>query len=318
MMKAITNTWNTLIDTLTLVGRYRTASLYPLLSYSITLVVTFSVIEPLFEGVVGPDRRGVLAWVFFSAVVYLAYGVLYFVIVFCNVTLVTDIAARLDGGAPGGAMAHLARTLLRLRPIGFYTLVSAGLGLISILTRLFNPFFGGVIMPVAGDKLWERWRHLSYTIPLRLAIPVIALDQPPAEYIFKRVELLVKETWGERVKPAHSVKLLMLLMLPILILFAIPTLRQGLVEPNRDLIRLGLSVLLIAISTFIQISAVVNAIFGLAAYRYATARKSDVFPGDVSYTKHAFVKPKKTMAESAAPIPLLPVSPPVVTDDPSN
>ena len=56
---------------------------------------------------------------------------------------------------------------------------------------------------------------------------------------------------------------------------------------------LGLSAMLIAVSTYTQLSALVNAIVALAAYRYATARKSDLFPGDPSYAEHAFVKPKK-------------------------
>jgi hypothetical protein len=92
------------------------------------------------------------------------------------------------------------------------------------------------------------------------------------------------------VNPAHSIGLLALLvLLPILLLFATPTLRQGIAEHNADLTQLGLSVMLIAISTYTQ----VNAIVALAAYRFATTRKSDVVPGDPTYAEHAFVKPIK-------------------------
>lgn len=58
--------------------------------------------------------------------------------------------------------------------------------------------------------------------------------------------------------------------------------------------------------------------FGLAAYRYATARKSDVFSGDASYAEHAFVKPKKETDESTAPTASLSDSSSVMADDPSN
>jgi hypothetical protein len=310
---------NTLIDTFTLVGRYRTYSLYPLLSYIFILIITFTAIIPLLEGVLGPDQKDLLARAFFLLVVYLAYGVLYFVIVVCNVALVTGIAARLDGDDPGLWVGPLARAFQRLRLIGRYTLVSATLGVVSLLARMFiNPFFGGVIMPFVSDKLWVRWRQLSYNIPLQLAVPVIALDHPAPGNIFKRVELLVKETWGERVKAAHSIRLLALLILPIIILFAIPTLRQGLAEGNHGLIWPGLSVMLITISTYTQVSALVNAIFALAAYRYAVDRKSDVFPGDASYAEHAFVRPKKETNQANPQNGSISNPSSVVSDDLSN
>src|SRR5262249_35573840 len=107
----------------------------------------------------------------------------------------------------------------------------------------------------------------------------------------------------ERVKPAHSVNLLALLvLLPIILLFAAPTLQQGAASHDADLIRLGLSIMLIAISTYTQLSALVNAIFALAAYRYATAGKSDLVPGDASYAEHAFVKDKKATEPGDAPV----------------
>jgi hypothetical protein len=229
------------------------------------------------------------------------YGVLYFVTTFFNVALVTGIAGQLDGNDPPLSRG-ISTAFQRMGPIARYTLVSATPGLVAILARvLINPFFGGVIVPLIGKRLWLRWRHLSYSIPLLMAVPVIALDQPVPEHIFRRSGLLVKETWGEGVKPAHSIGLLALLvLLPIILLFATPTLQQGSAEHNADLIRLGSSVLLVSILVFTQVSALVNAIFALAAYRYATARKSDVFPGDASYAEQAFVKPKKETDEGAA------------------
>ncbi len=293
-MKAIMGAWKTLTDSLGVVGKYCSYSLYPLLSYMVMVLITFTALIPLFEGVLGSDQKDVLARIFFFLTVYLAYGVLYFVTAFCNVALVTGIAARLDGDDPG-LVVGMVRASQRFGLIGIYTLVSATLGLLSFLVRVvINPLFGLVIAPFIGNRLWVHWRQLSYSIPMLMAVPVIALDQPRPENVFKRGGLLVKETWGERVTPAHSINLLALFaLLPIIVLFATPTLRQGVAEHNADLIRLGLSVMLIAISSYTQLSALVNAIFALAAYRYATARKSDAFPGDPSYAEHAFVKPKK-------------------------
>jgi hypothetical protein len=300
-MKVIKSTWTSLTDTLRVVRRYSIYSAYPLLSYIILLLVTFTVLVPLFAGLLGPGQQDVPARVLFFLVVYLAYGVLYFVIVFGNVALVAGIAARLDG-RDLGLSAGIARASRRIRLIAVYTLVSATLGLLGFLARtLINPIFGMFIAPLIGKRLWIRWQKLSYTAPLLMEVPVIALDQPTPRDAFKRGDQLIKQTWGERVKPAHSIGLLALLvLLPIILLVAMPTLQHGAASHDAGLIRLGLGIMLLAISTYTQLSALVNAIFALAAYRYATTRKSDLFPGDPTYAEQAFVNSnKQTDAEAA-------------------
>jgi hypothetical protein len=299
-MKAFITTWKTLTDTLNVVGRYRSISPYPLFSFIIMLLLTFSVMIPLLDRSVGIGHEDGPTRLFFFLIVFFMYGVLYFVTTFFNVALLSSMAGRLDGDDP--PLNHgISTAFQRMGPIARYTLVSATLGLVAIVAKvLTNPFIGGVIMPLIGKRLWLRWRQLSYTVPLLMAVPVIALDQPVPAHIFKRGGLLVKETWGEHVKPAHSIGLLALLVLLIVMLFAIPALHQGSAEHNPDLIRLGSSVLLVSILTYTQLNALVNAIFALAAYRYATARKSDLFPGDASYAEHAFVKPKNETDEDDA------------------
>jgi hypothetical protein len=211
----------------------------------------------------------------------------------------------------------MMRASQRMGLIGLYTLVSATLGLLSFLARtLINPLFGMIIAPFIGKQLWVRWQQLSYTIPLLMEVPIIALDPIAPQDAFKRGDQLVKATWGERVKPAHSIGILALLvLLPIIILFATPNLQQGAAAHNADLIRLGLSIMLIAISTYTQLSALVNAIFALAAYRYATVGKSDVIPGDDSYAEHAFVKSKKETGSIAALAASTPDSSSAVADE---
>jgi len=301
-MKAIHNTWKSLTDTLKVVRRSGRYAVFPLLSYGVLLLVAFAALVPLFADLLGTGQRDVPTWIILFLAVYLAYGLLYLAIAFGNVALVVGIAARLDGQAPALSVGF-ARAARPLPLIAVYTLVSATLGLLSFLARtLISPLFGMIVAPLVGDKLWVRWRHLSYNIPLQLAVPVVALDRPAPKHMFKRSEGLVKATWGERVKPAHSINLLALLvLLPVIVLFAMPTLQQGVAEQNADLIRLGSSAFLVAILTFTQLKALVNAIFALAAYRYATARKSDLFPGDPSYAEHAFARSKKETEVGAAP-----------------
>ena len=63
--------------------------------------------------------------------------------------------------------------------------------------------------------------------------------------------------------------------------------------------------------------ALVNATFALAAYRYATVRKSDLFPGDPTYAEHAFVKTNKATDAGAAPAASTSDARPAASD-PSN
>ena len=125
---------------------------------------------------------------------------------------------------------------------------------------------------------------------------------PAPKDALKRGGVLVKATRGERTTPAHSISLLALLtLLPVLVLFATPTLRQGAAAHDAAMIRLGLGVMLLAISTYTQLSGLVNAIVALAAYRYATAGKSDLFPGDPTDAEHAFVAAKNKTSANPAP-----------------
>jgi hypothetical protein len=174
-------------------------------------------------------------------------------------------------------------------------------------------------VPWIGEGWWTNWRKLSGNIPLLMSVPVIALEQPLPENVFKHSELLVKETWGERVKPARGIGLLALfLLLPIILLIAAPALQQGAVEKNADLTRFGITVLLVSIAIFTQLNALVNAIFGLAAYRYGTTGKSDLFPGDPSYAEQAFMKTKKETDKNEALTDPLSGSPSAIADGPSN
>jgi hypothetical protein len=302
-MKAIKNALRTLRDSLRVVGRSGSYSLYPLLSFLLLLLVTQTALIPLFEGVLAAEQTVLARLVFFLAV-YLAYGVLYFVIAFSNVALLTGIAARLEGQSVGLGVG-LARAWQRIELLGSYTLISATLGLLGFLARtLIGPLFGMFIAPVLSKRLWVRWQQLSYSIPLLMAVPIIALDQPAPRDAFKRGDQLIKQTWGERVKPSHSIGLLALfVLLPIIILFATPALQQGAASQDPGMILHGLRVMLVAIGSYTQLSALVNALFALAAYRYATVRKSDLFPGDMSYAEHAFVKSKKATKKDTAPTP---------------
>lgn len=169
-MKAIICIWKTLTDTLRVVGQYSYTWLYPLLSFIMMLLITFSVLTPLLERVLGLAHEAGPRRVFFFLAVFFMYGVFYFVTTFFNVTLLSHIAGQLEGENPPFNKGILA-AWQRIGPVARYTLVSATLGLMTIVAKvLTNPFLGGVIIPLIGQRLWLRWRHLSYNIPVLLAV----------------------------------------------------------------------------------------------------------------------------------------------------
>src|SRR5262245_9464545 len=128
-MKALKKSWKTLTDTLGVVGHSGSSGLYPLLSYSIMLLVTLTMMVPLLGRTLGLAQAAMPARIWFFLVVYFMYAVLYLVITFFDVALVHSIARQLEGEHPGLATG-LVRASERIGPIGVYTLVSATLGLL--------------------------------------------------------------------------------------------------------------------------------------------------------------------------------------------
>ena len=208
--------------------------------------------------------------------------------------MLIDLSARLDGDAVD-AFSGMAMALKRVRAVGGYSFISATLGAMPFTMRsAIGPFLGLVVTPFVAKHVWLRWRHLAYTQALIMALPVIALEPGTQKGAYWRAEELIKTTWGDEVAPSHSIKLLALIvLLPVIAFLAVPALASGMGEHDANLLRTGLSILLVAIGSYLQLNALVNAVVALAAYRYATAGKSDVFPGDPSYAEHAFVRSGK-------------------------
>jgi Family of unknown function (DUF6159) len=213
------------------------------------------------------------------------------VIAFSNVALLTGIARRIDGRR-FRPKAGLLRACRRIRWIAVYALVSATVGLVDYWIRLvFDPIFGAVIAPTIGRELSERRQRISYSVPLLMAIPVIALDLPPSKHPFQRSEALVMSTWGECAKPAHGTGTLpVLVLIATTALLTLPVVRQGLVAHDPVWVRIGLTATLMATSTYVQIHALVDAVFALAAYRYATTGRDDLFSADPRFGEHAFLR----------------------------
>jgi Family of unknown function (DUF6159) len=298
-MKSVMSTWRTLTAAATVMGRHWDCVLFPVSSCLVALVLTFTAVLPMFEVVLGIRESRPSTRLILSLAVYLAYGVLYLVVAFANVALVTGIAARLDGGCPG-LTAGWGRASRRVGAIAGYALISATIGLAGYLTRLLvDPVFGTFVGPAIGSRLWERWRRISYRVSLMMAVPVIALDDPAPKNVLERADALVKGTWGERARPAHGLGTLSaLLWLSFTALLATPFVRRGLVEHDPARVRLGLSAMLLATSTYIQFNAWVSSIVALAAYRYATSGRNDLFPEDPSFGELALLRGPSRTASS--------------------
>jgi Family of unknown function (DUF6159) len=177
-MSSVIRRWKTLTTTVGVVGRYRDCFLYPVSSCVAMWVVTFTAVLPLFEGVLRGRDDPLASRLLLLLAVYLAYCVLYFVTAFCNVALVTGIAARLDGGG-SGLTVGLARAFQRIGLVAGYTLVSATIGLVAYVTRpLIHPVVGTLAGPAISTRLWERWHRISYSVPLLMAVPVLRSSIP--------------------------------------------------------------------------------------------------------------------------------------------
>ena len=292
MIRAIKSSWRTLTDTLGLVVRAGMPSLYDLIACAVVLLATFGWIIPSFELALSADQTWT-ARAAFLVVVWSSYALLYFAVSMSHVALLIDLSALLDGHAVD-AFNGMAMAFKRVRAVGGYSFISATLGAMPFTMRsAIGPFLGLVVTPFVAKQAWLRWRHLAYAQALIMALPVIALDPATQKGAYWRAEELIETTWGDEVAPVHRINVLAFIVLPVIAFLAAPALASGMAGHNADLIRTGLGIMLVAIGGYLQLNALVNAVVALAAYRYATAAKSDVFPGDPSYAEHAFVRSGK-------------------------
>ncbi|KGF71645.1 hypothetical protein DO97_17070 [Neosynechococcus sphagnicola sy1] len=139
LSKAIANSGQILTVTLGVLLSQGKLILYPLVSLALTILITFTVLSPLFKQVLASEvaisKKPQLFGLF--CILYLLISL---IITVSNVALITTISARLEGDRPS-LISGLVRVAQKVLPICRYAILTTLLNLIYFLLRNTIGFF---------------------------------------------------------------------------------------------------------------------------------------------------------------------------------
>ena len=282
-MSKLSNSWNIMKSSATVLRLDPELMVFPLLSGIATILVTATFIVPF--AVIGGgfgaleemgENPGYLGYV----VGFLYYVVLYSLIFFFNTALVGATMIRLEGGDPTvGDGLNIA--FKKMSAILQYAVIAATVGMFLRALEERAGFIGRIVIGLVG---------LSWTLATYLTVPVLVVKDVGAIDAVKESADLFKKTWGEQVAGNVGISLLTFLLMVAMDLVAVPliiltsSISEALLIPL--LISFGGGFLFL-----ILLSSSLNGIYTAALYRFATTGD----PGahfDAAMMESAF-KPKK-------------------------
>ena len=215
--------------------------LFPILSGIACLIVVISFIIPavlIGAGLKGIEHNSLLLY----GGVFVFYLITYFIIIFCNVGLVTCANIRLNGGDPTFSQGF-SHAISHLQQILAWSLLSATVGVILSVIRGKDNIVGQIISSLLGTA----WSLLTYFV-----IPVMIIEEKGVLESMKISASLFRRTWGETVIGQGGIALIFVLiglagLIPVLLAFLI-----------------GNGSLLIAIIGFYLLFVVILAVIGSA------------------------------------------------------
>jgi hypothetical protein len=198
------------------------------------------------------------AWIILP-LVFGAYLVLAYIVIFFNAALVHAANERLEGGDPtiGSALRGAGRRAGRILP---WALLSATVSALLRAAEQRGGVFGRVLSGAAG---------IAWSLVTFLVIPVLVIEDIGVRDALKRSGSLFRQTWGENIAARVGFGLVgFLLMLPGMAAvggaFAIAD------TPNILLVSLGVLWMLVVAMVF----AALSGIFQTALYRHAAGLTS--------------------------------------------
>ncbi len=261
-MSKLSNSWNMMKASATVLKLDPELLIFPLLSGIATVLVTATFVVPFafigegFGALENLDENvGYLGY----AVGFLYYLVLYSLIFFFNTALVGATMIRLDGGDPT-VSDGLNLAFKKLGTVLEYAAIAATVGMLLRALEERAGFIGRIVIGLIG---------LSWTLATFLTVPVLVTKDVGAIDAVKESASVFKRTWGEQVVANAGIGfatfiiflLMGLVAVPLIILTA--SISEVLVIPLILSFAGGFLLLIL-------VSSALKGIYSAALYRYAT------------------------------------------------
>ena len=261
-MSKLSNSWNMMKASATVLRLDPELLLFPLLSGIATVLVTATFIVPfafIGEGFGALENLDENVGYFGYVVGFLYYLVLYSLIFFFNTALVGATMIRLDGGDPT-ISDGLNIAFKKMGAILQYAAIAATVGMLLRALEERAGFIGRMVVGLIG---------LSWTLATFLTVPVLVTKEVSAIDAVKESASVCKRTWGEQVVANAGIGLATFFILLAMGLVAVPliiltaSISEALVIPLALSFAGGFLLLIL-------VSSAMKGIYSAALYRFAT------------------------------------------------
>jgi hypothetical protein len=260
-MSRLSNSWNMMKASATVLRLDPELLIFPLLSGIATVLVTATFIVPfaLIGGGFGAleNLDGNVGFLGYT-VGFLYYLVLYSLVFFFNTALVGATMIRLEGGDPTIADG-LNIAFKRLGAILEYAAIAATVGMVLRALEERAGFLGRIVIGLIG---------LSWTLTTFLTVPVLVTKDVGAFDAVKESAAVFKRTWGEQVVANAGIGLATFVIFLLMGLLAVPliiltsSVSEVLVLPLVLSFAGGFLLLIL-------VSSAMKGVYSAALYRYA-------------------------------------------------
>ncbi len=169
---------------------------FPIISSILCVLVSASFVVPAWQsGALErtadqlAERPGSAESYLWVVTLFLFYFCNYFVIIFCNTSLIGAALIRLQGGDPT-VRDGVRIAFSRIGSIFRYAVIAATVGLLLRLIEERLDWVGRIVTAIMGTA----WSLASY-----LVVPVIVSERGGAWRSLKRSASLLRDTWGEQI-----------------------------------------------------------------------------------------------------------------------
>ena len=218
---------------------------------------------------------------------FVLYMVVYTVVIFCNVALVSEVMAVLNGhGSDRPSGWAVARS--KIKSIVGYSAIAATVGVILNIFANNDDNRFGQILAIIGSAAWS--------LATFLVVPVLVVEDVGPVDALKKSATLLKRTWGEQIIGNAGIGLVTGLATFVVILAGAALVFLAVATSITALVVIAAIVAALAVAAVLVVTTAMGTVYSAAVYRYATQEPIQNFPA-AELLPTAFVsKPAKKVS----------------------